>query len=142
MALTEASTGRPPARPWKMLRRFASSSLVPDLSAALILLAFSVMPGMSAELAADNPEALKFFENRIRPLLADQCFKCHGENKQKGDLRLDSQSAVLQGGSGGAAVVPGDPAQSLLMKAVSYEDADLQMPPDNKLEPAQIADLR
>ena len=110
------------------------------LSAAFALAAVSV-PG-TVHAAGDDAAALKFFETKIRPLLSDQCFKCHGESKQKAALRLDNLHYILQGGDGGPAVVPGDPAQSLLMKAVSYEDADLQMPPDNKLEPKQIADLK
>src|SRR5438552_2420763 len=85
--------------------------------------------------ATKDPAALKFFETEVRPLLADQCFKCHGQKKQKAGLRLDNLHYILQGGDGGPAVVPGDAAASLLMKAVSYDDADLQMPPDNKLEP-------
>ncbi|MCE9520219.1 MAG: PSD1 and planctomycete cytochrome C domain-containing protein [Verrucomicrobia bacterium] len=90
----------------------------------------------------NDASALKFFETKIRPLLADQCFKCHGERKHKASLRLDNLHYILQGGDSGPALVPKDAEQSLLMKAVSYEDADLQMPPDNKLEPQQIADLK
>ncbi len=88
-----------------------------------------------------DPATLKFFEAKIRPLLSDQCFKCHGEKKQKANLRLDSLQSILQGGDGGAAVTPGDAKNSLMTKAISYEDSDLQMPPDNKLEPEQIKDL-
>ena len=89
-----------------------------------------------------DPASLKFFETKIRPLLSDQCFKCHGEKKQKANLRLDSLQNILQGGDAGAAVIPGDAPGSLLMKAISYEDSDMQMPPDNKLEPEQIKDLK
>src|SRR6266571_1317563 len=71
--------------------------------------------------ATNDPAALKFFETRVRPLLADQCFKCHGEKKRKANLRLDNLHDILQGGDGGPSVVPGDAAGSLLMKAVLYE---------------------
>ena len=104
---------------------------------ALFCLAGSVVSAVEAD-----PAALKFFETKIRPLLSEQCLKCHGENKQKGGLRLDSLQAAQLGGEGGAAITPGNLASSLLIKAVSYEDSDLQMPPDNKLEAAQIADLK
>lgn len=94
--------------------------------------------------AAQDPDAaaLKFFETKIRPLLTESCYSCHGEKKQKGDLRLDNLSYILHGGSGGPAVVPGDVENSKLIQAVTYEDADLQMPPDAKLDDAQIADLK
>ena len=82
------------------------------LSAAFALAASSISPPL---LAADNPAALRFFEQKIRPLLSDQCFKCHGEKKQKAELRLDGLHFILEGGDGGPAVVPGDPAQSLLV---------------------------
>lgn len=88
-----------------------------------------------------DPASLKFFETKIRPLLSDQCFKCHGEKKHKANLRLDSIQSILQGGDSGAAVTPGDAKNSLIINAISYEDSDLQMPPDNKLEPEQIKDL-
>jgi len=110
------------------------------MSAAFTLAGILVPQKLHA--AGGSTGSLKFFETKIRPLLADQCFKCHGEKKQKAALRLDNLRYILQGGDGGPAIVPGDAEQSLLMKAVSYEDADLQMPPDNKLEAAQIADLK
>ena len=51
----------------------------------------------------------KFFEQNVRPLLAEKCYSCHGEKKQKGGLRLDSIEAILKGGESGPAVVPGKP---------------------------------
>jgi hypothetical protein len=94
--------------------------------------------------AAEKPDAaaLKFFETKIRPLLTDNCYECHGAKKQKSDLRLDNLTLILQGGKGGPAVVPGDVESSRLILAVSYADSDLQMPPDAKLDDAQIADLK
>ncbi|MDB5296083.1 MAG: Planctomycete cytochrome, partial [Phycisphaerales bacterium] len=73
-----------------------------------------------------------------RPLLAENCFSCHGEKKQKGRLRLDSAAGLLKGGAGGPAVVAGDPGKSPLLTAVGYADPDLQMPPDEKLSDAQV----
>jgi len=87
---------------------------------------------------------LEFFEKRIRPVLADNCYKCHSRQseKVKGGLLLDSREAIVKGGDSGAAVVPGDPENSLLIKAVRYTDKDLQMPPkDKKLSERQIHDL-
>jgi len=112
----------------------------------LAAMLFSVAPLVAQQPApkpvAADPAAVKFFETKIRPLLNDQCMKCHGEKKQKGGLRLDSLQAALQGGDGGAAVTPHDVPRSLLFKAVTYDDQDLQMPPDAKLEPAEIEDLK
>ncbi len=117
------------------------SCLLTPLNRLAAIALFGLMSHALSAAEAD-PAALKFFETKIRPLLSDQCMKCHGEKKQKGGLRLDSLQAAQQGGDGGAAVTPGDVASSLLIKAISYEDSDLQMPPDNKLEAAQIADLK
>ena len=84
-----------------------------------------------------------FFENKIRPILVNDCYKCHSQQsvKIKGGLVLDTRAGLLRGGATGAAIVPGDPGKSLLIKAVQYADQDLQMPPDKKLSDEQIADL-
>ena len=68
----------------------------------------------------------------IRPLFEASCFRCHGDEKQKGDLRLDSLETVLQGGEDGKVVVPGDSAKSLLVMAVSGLDEEHAMPPKRK----------
>jgi cytochrome c553 len=86
-------------------------------------------------------EEISFFETSIRPLLAENCYSCHGKEKQKGELRLDSRAAVMRGGELGAVIVAGKPEESLLIKAVKYTDADLQMPPQKKLSEKQVADL-
>jgi hypothetical protein len=89
-----------------------------------------------------SPEGLAFFEKNIRPLLIERCYECHGEDKQKGGLRLDSQPAVLTGGDTGPALVAGKPDASLLLKAVSYTDPNLKMPPKEKLGAHQVALLK
>jgi mono/diheme cytochrome c family protein len=89
--------------------------------------------------AEPAPEAVKFFEEQVRPVLATNCFKCHGENKQKGDLRLDSLAAMLAGGESGPAVVVGNPDESLLVDAVRHES--FEMPPDGKLKDEEILAL-
>jgi hypothetical protein len=89
-----------------------------------------------------TPEENRFFETRIRPVLADHCYPCHGPDKHKGGLRLDSRAALLRGGDSGAPVlVPGRPEASLLIRAVGRQDEALKMPPKEKLTGRQVADL-
>jgi len=102
----------------------------------------SLVTGMWPAQTADAPATgIDFFERKIRPLFADHCFSCHGEEKQKGHLRLDSPTALRAGGESGALFVPGQPAISRLIQAVGYQDPDLMMPPKQRLSERQIADL-
>ena len=79
------------------------------------------------------------FEKHVRPTLIDQCIRCHGEKKQQGGLRLDSREGWMTGGDSGPAIVPGDPDRSLLVNAVRYDNADLEMPPKGVLPEKTIA---
>ncbi len=90
-----------------------------------------------------SDKGIEFFEKNIRPVLVTQCYKCHSTKsvKVKGGLLVDSRDGLLKGGTSGPAIVPKQPKKSLLLKAVSYSDADLQMPPKNKLSAQQIKDL-
>src|SRR5262245_4942104 len=81
-----------------------------------------------------------FFEKKVRPLLTENCLGCHGPQKQRGGLRLDSRAGVMTGGDSGPAIVPGKPDESLLIKAVHYT-GEPKMPPKTKLKSAQIAAL-
>ena len=100
---------------------------------------------ISAAFAGDlTPAQTEFFENKIRPVLADNCYKCHSvtAEKLKGGLLLDSRDGLLKGGDSGPVIVPGNPDKSLLIKAVRYTDPDLEMPPKGKrLSPQQVTDL-
>ena len=112
------------------------------LAAALALPGFT--PPARAAAAKLTAAETEFFESKIRPVLADNCYKCHsaGAEKIKGGLLLDTRDGVLKGGSTGPAVVPGNLDKSLLIAAVRYKDKDLQMPPsDKKLPDNVIADL-
>ena len=82
-------------------------------------------------LSAQSPAAATtdFFEAKIRPVLANNCYACHASSAQsQGGLRVDSRDALLKGGGRGAAVVPGDPDQSWLIRAVRQSDPALKMP--------------
>jgi hypothetical protein len=107
------------------------------LGAALPLFAC----GISA--AAESAEGAEFFEKRIRPVLSEQCYKCHSSTseKLKGGLMLDSREAWLKGGDTGPAIMPGDPEKSLLVEAIRWKNSDMQMPPKKALAPQQVADI-
>ena len=78
-----------------------------------------------------EPTGVEFFEQRVRPVLAEHCFECHSADGKsvKGGLRLDERAAMLAGGDSGPAVVPGKPEKSLLLTAISHTQSDLAMPP-------------
>ena len=92
--------------------------------------------------AAASAADMTHFEQRIRPLLIANCIDCHGPDKQKGGLRLDSRAGWQTGGDSGPALVPGKLAESKLWQAVSYADRDLRMPPKRKLKDSELADLK
>ena len=93
---------------------------------------------LTRSLRADD--APRFVED-VQPLLEAKCVSCHGPEKQEGGLRLDSFAAAKEGGDTGPAIVSGDIAKSLLVKAITFRDPDLQMPPKQKLTDKEIATL-
>ncbi|MCS6849902.1 MAG: DUF1553 domain-containing protein [Gemmataceae bacterium] len=97
------------------------------------------LPLTPAADGAPTTEQLRFFESKVRPILVEHCHQCHGPQKQRGGLRLDTRAGLLQGGDGGAVIVPGKPEQSRLIDAVRH--GSLQMPPGGKLKEADIEAL-
>ncbi|MCA8999404.1 MAG: DUF1549 domain-containing protein [Planctomycetaceae bacterium] len=95
--------------------------------------------------AADtlSPEDLEFFESQVRPLLIEHCYSCHSNeaDSREGGLLLDHRAGWETGGEHGASIIPGNVADSLLVRAIRYADDDLQMPPEKKLSDEQIAIL-
>jgi mono/diheme cytochrome c family protein len=93
--------------------------------------------------AAPHPQGVMsdadFFENNIRPILANNCYSCHGD-ATSGGLKLDSREALLKGGELGPVLVPGDPDKSLIITAV-HQTTKLKMPKGGKLTPQEVADL-
>ena len=81
--------------------------------------------GLPASAGAQSP--IDFFETRVRPVLADNCYACHARLRS-GGLRVDSREALLEGGDSGPAIVPGDPDGSLLVRAVRHEIEGGEMP--------------
>lgn len=111
------------------------------LTAILVPLFFYNIPGTELNSArADDAQDVEFFETRIRPVLVDRCFNCHGPNKQESGLRLDTRGAALAGGDSGPVIVPGKPDDSLLVSVVRHS-AEIKMPPNRKLPDSEIAAL-
>lgn len=107
------------------------------------IVAFALAPAIRA--ADPTPEQADFFEKKIRPALTEHCYSCHSADAQakkklKGGLALDTRDGVRVGGDSGPAVVPGKPADSILVQTIKY-NTDLKMPPKGKLPDAVIADL-
>src|SRR5262245_31478313 len=75
-----------------------------------------------------DPARVEFFESKVRPILVANCMSCHGPEKQKAGLRLDSKPSMLRGGDSGPVVQPGDPDGSRLIEVVRYHE-DVKMPP-------------
>ena len=94
---------------------------------------FSALPALRGDEAQPTPAQLEFFETRIRPVLVNQCYECHSSQskKVKGSLLLDTRAGIRRGGDSGASVVPGKPADSVLLDALKYDG--LEMPPKGKL---------
>src|SRR3954467_15123458 len=92
----------------------------------------ALLPGLifASTAFAQSPPATAdttFFEQKIRPLLVEQCYSCHSTSakKVKGGLLLDSREAILKGGDPGPAAIAGEPDKSLLLQAVRYKVTDL-----------------
>ncbi len=100
------------------------------------MLRFTLIAAAAPLLAAPSSE---FFETKVRPILATQCYACHS-TVPMGGLRMDSRAALLKGGATGPALVPGDPEKSLLIRAVRQTEA-LKMPKGGRLAKAEIDTL-
>jgi len=89
-------------------------------------------------------EQLAFFEAKIRPILVDHCYECHSASASDlgGGLLLDSQHGIVKGGDTSPSIIPLDPDSSLLLTAIKYSKADLQMPPSGKLADHEIQDIK
>lgn len=108
---------------------------------------FLVTPGNllgDDHLAGSDQSGIDFFETNIRPVLIEHCYECHSldSGESSGSLRLDSRSAMVRGGVNGAVIDIEQPVNSILLKAIEFDDADLQMPPSGKLSEATLVNFR
>jgi cytochrome c len=113
-----------------------------SIIAAIALLACAM--GSTAVRAASDNEAAKpeFYTQKIQPIFAANCYRCHGGMNHRGGLSLSTRATILKGGKDGAVLVPGDPAKSLLVKLIRHEASTndpMPMPPKSKLSDADIA---
>jgi cytochrome c553 len=108
-----------------------------------VVLCIVFSPAALCRAGEPDETGAAFFESKVRPVLADNCFKCHSARapKLKAGLYADSLQGLLKGGDNGPAIVPAHPEQSRLVEAIGYGNIDLQMPPKGKLSDQQIADL-
>lgn len=111
------------------------------LCALAVATSTGVAAGTEPNRAVPDRAALDFFESSVRPILITHCYECHSSNKHDGGLSLDSRDGVSRGGDSGPAFIPGKPNESRLIEAIRYKNPDLQMPPQNKLKPDEIAAL-
>ena len=136
----------PPSQRKQRIQSGASLALG-VLCASCCLLCFLTSPAAGQETAkpqattdksADEAGAT-FFESKIRPLLVNRCYDCHGPDSDEGEaeLRVDSLAGLLQGGKSGPALVRGEPDRSLIILAVRHDGA-VPMPPKTKLPQAEI----
>jgi hypothetical protein len=113
----------------------ASRRLIGFVACALALIANA----WAEPATPTNDQQMRFFEQRIRPLLVAKCFECHSGDTVEGGLRLDVSDTITKGGDSGPAILPGKPEESLLVASIRYQD--LEMPPDEPLSDAEQADL-
>ncbi len=104
-------------------------------SAAVVGVALLAIVGIGTGTAVAGAD--EFFETSIRPILAEKCQKCHGDDKARGGLSLAGRESLLRGGDSGPAAVPGKPGESLLIAAVERR-GELKMPPKEALSRGEI----
>jgi len=124
----------------------AGSPCYPFLRLALsvgAMLAYAASAFAQATSADAAVAKIEFFEKKVRPILVENCYSCHSaDTKPAGGLRVDDRNGLLSGGDGGAAVVPGEPEISTLLRRLRAKDVKRRMPKDTEaLSEEQIATL-
>ena len=109
------------------------------LTASLLLVSAHAAATKALPPASDKKGVT--YDKDIKPIFDKNCFKCHGAEKQKGKLRLDTLAAVMKGGENGKSIIPGKSADSSLVKAVARVVEDDAMPPADKGKPLTAAEV-
>ena len=126
----------------RLFRTWRAASAGPALILLSMPLAVAAAGGAlaPAQEKSQSPAAsAEYFESRVRPVLAANCYDCHTE-EQLGGLRLDSRDAMLKGGKSGPAIVPGDPDHSRMIEAIRQTGL-LKMPKGGRLKPDEVEAL-
>ena len=125
-----------------MARLLSSTSLILICLAAFCLTNHAAVKNLSAQTEKLDPDHVKFFETKIRPVLVKNCYGCHSQKtgKARGGLMLDTKDGLMVGGDSGEGIVPGSLDEGTLWKAINYEDWN--MPPGKPLSKHEIEDIK
>lgn len=109
--------------------------------ASLLVLLLYAQTASEPQFSEDD---LEFFEKKVRPVLVQRCYECHSASadKPKAEFFVDNRAAILQGGESGEGAIAGDTERSRLIRAITYDDELLQMPPEGKMPAAEIEVLK
>ena len=111
------------------------------IACIMLIPAFVQAAETKVTMAKATPEQATFFENKVRPLLSESCFRCHGgdpKKEPKAGLTLTSLEGMLVGGESGPALVPGNLDKSRIIEAVRYRNDNMAMPPKKPLPPEKV----
>ena len=113
------------------------------LSGTALLLFLAAISDLAWSNELGQAELTAYFEKHIRPLLVERCLECHSKTSDDvgGNLYLDSRAGWQRGGDLGPAVIPGKPAESLLIQAIQHTHPELEMPPDGRLAKRDVSRL-
>ena len=116
--------------------------MVTNRPRGLAVAGLALLVSVPSEAQEPTTEALEHFESKIRPVLVERCYQCHGADSERvwGGLVLVDAEGVRTGGDSGEVVVPGAPDESLLIQAIRY-DGPIRMPPDGRLSADVVADF-
>ena len=121
------------------MRRVLASVGVMVVALSVAALVGSALRTVAAQDAANKPA---FYTEKVRPLLQTNCGKCHFDVNRKGGLSLQTKASTMKGGRDGVVIVPGDPANSLLVKLIRHEGpASDPMPMPQKAAKLSDADI-
>ena len=109
---------------------------------ALLVSSVLLLPAAAQTPAPQGPSAKVDYEKDVKPLLAQNCYSCHGPEVQQSGLRLDLRQNALRGGDYGPVIVPGKSGESKLIHRLVNGDGGMQMPPTGALLPEEIGVIR
>ncbi len=121
--------------------RIALTSAAAALAAAAVLWR-TPTPVAAQAAAGPDPASVVFYTDKVQPIFAANCYRCHAGMNHRGGLQMDTQAGLLRGGHDGPVLVPGYPQLSLLVKLIRHEgpaNDPMPMPPRGKISDADIA---